>query len=867
MGSPGSRFDYFVIVLMENRNLCDLYAHDPPCTPAGTANYLTSLADQYAVSLNYHYGNVNPSLPNYLAISGGSDFGCAEYDGLPHSNPCTNATWAAPNFVDLLEGASPSLTWKAYMEDLPTNPGNCTNGDLSSGNYSVRHNPFQYYGDIRGTPARCARVVPAGPISGSDGTFLNDLNSTETASNFNWLTPNNCHSMHSCSIAAGDAYLQSLVPQILSSTIFTTQRALLAVIFDEGYGHPTWASFAGPAAKNGYTSTAYYDHYSLLKTIETNWGLPPLTTYDENAEDMTELLQPGPLPFSADFTSTPANPTIGQNVTFTAASSGGTPPVTVAWTFGDGEAASGNPVTHAYGDAGTFPVQVTATDSEMQNATQSRSIRVSGSSPILPTFCPAGYGITNWRGLEPHSSIQIDSDSQFDVGHGVRGGTGTQADPYLISDWYLNGSLEPTTYSMLRIAKTDVYVTIKNVFIFKMDSPSQWVGLEVGGPSDDVTTEFVTIQNVDVEVTHASGIGIWSGSGAITVRDSCVNMEAAVDWTYGVFAARHTTTVTIAHNYINAHTVGSAFHTTGIHVSDAWVSGAQSATGIVVDGNLVVNATSAGILLESSSGTEVKFNTIYDNYPGRKLVGPNYPVGIQVQQKAVNATVHDNEIYNVRWGILVGADYGRYHNNKVHNCDWGVYIANNGEWTGISSNVTVADNTVAWSIANSVYHLPTDANHDSLWLVDLPNTGLIPTDFSKVLVRWPAANPPTKVEYEVRSGNLLKVRIAFPAPIGWIFDIGGTTGTELVKITFSVPSGQSISTFAMNALSINRVAWSLANSAAASFTGTGFTPSTSYALKKDGLVIQCLVSTSAGVLTTSLPASVMANYELVQGTC
>jgi hypothetical protein len=123
------------------------------------------------------------------------------------------------------------------------------------------------------------------------------------------------------------------------------------------------------------------------------------------------------------------------------------------------------------------------------------------------------------------------------------------------------------------------------------------------------------------------------------------------------------------------------------------------------------------------------------------------------------------------------------------------------------------------------------------------------------------------VEYEVRSGNFLKVRIAFPAPIGWIFDIGGTTGTEVVKVTFSVPSGQSISTFALNALSINRVAWSLANSAAASFTGTGFTPSASYTLKKDGLVIQCLISTSAGVLTTSLPASVAALYELVQGTC
>jgi len=861
--SPGTYFDYFVIILMENHNLCDLYAHNPPCNPPGTATYMTSLADQYAISRNYHYGNVNPSLPNYLAISGGTDFGCANYDGTPHSNACTNAAWAAQNFVDLFEGANPSLTWKAYMQDMPTNPGDCTNGDSDSGNYVVRHNPFQYYSDIRNTPARCSRVVPSGPNSGSDATFLSNLGSTSTASNFMWLTPNNCNNMHSCSIGTGDTYLSNLVPQILNSNIFTTQRALLALVFDEGYSNPTWASFAGPVSKTAYTSSTYYDHYSLLKTIESNWGLPSLTSNDGNAAAMSEFLQSGPPPFTVDFTFTPTNPGIGQTVTFTATTSGGTPPITFAWTFGDGGTATGNPVTHAYSTSGSFTAQVTATDSALHTATKSKTV-----STLTPKFCPSGYGITNLGALRQHSSILIDSNTLFDAAHGVRSGSGTLADPYIISDWYFDASGESAKPYMLRIEKTDKYVTIRNVFIFKMDSANQYVGLEIGEYPTDVTTKFVTIQNVNVEAKHAYGIGVRGGSDTITVKDSCVNLDANVDWNYGMVTMRNTRTVTFQHNYVNAFTSSSTYHTVGIHLSDFWISDAQSATGIVADNNLIENATASGIISESSSLTEVKFNKIYHNYPGMKVVDINYPRGIQVQQKSVNASVHDNEIYKVHWGIQIGADYGRYYNNKIHDSDWGVYILNNGAWGGISSNYTVAYNTVAWSIVNQVYRLPDDANHDSLWIVDIPNSGVTPTDFSKILTKWPAASPPTAVEYEVKSGGILWVRVTFPAPTGLIFDVSsGFSGAEIIKVTYSVPSGQSMSTFTMTTLTIATTTWSMTNSAVVTFAGTGFTPNVHYALKKSGAVIQCLTSTGTGGLSATIAAGAIATYDLIKGGC
>ena len=270
--APGLNFDYVVTVIMENHNLCDIYAH---C--GGSAQYMTSLADAYSISLNYHYANTNPSLPNYLALSGGTTFGCTS-----NTNPntgCATAAWNAPNIVDRVLAAG--LTFKAYMESMPSN---CTGSD--SGPYAVRHDPFVYYNDIVSNSTRCDRVVPAGTAGSA---LLTDLLSTSTASNYMWMTPDVCNDMHDCTIAVGDAYLSVLVPAILATPVFATERAALFVVFDEGYGNPTYAAWTGPVVKTNYTSSTYYDAYSVLKTIESNWNLPPLTGNDGNATSMDEF--------------------------------------------------------------------------------------------------------------------------------------------------------------------------------------------------------------------------------------------------------------------------------------------------------------------------------------------------------------------------------------------------------------------------------------------------------------------------------------------------------------------------------------------------------------------------------------------------
>jgi hypothetical protein len=304
-------FNYVVVIVMENQGLGDIINN--PSAP-----FMNQLASSYSLATNYTAVN-HPSLPNYLSMISGQDF--ASWSKTDHNPAPGYSAGNATNIIDSLE--SRGLSWKAYMEDYPSScgsncsPGNCFLGDTGTGQYAARHDPFVYFDDIVNSTARCSGIVPAnsGGNGGPDDLFLSDLASPSTASNFMWLTPNLCNDMHSTStctngctsdgnpvcVADGDRYLSSVVPQILSSNLFTHQKAALFVTFDEGNGYCplngssrdcVYSVWAGSAVKTNFQSTNQYTHFSFLKTLETMWKLPPLTNNDRNAMPMTEFFAP-----------------------------------------------------------------------------------------------------------------------------------------------------------------------------------------------------------------------------------------------------------------------------------------------------------------------------------------------------------------------------------------------------------------------------------------------------------------------------------------------------------------------------------------------------------------------------------------------
>jgi hypothetical protein len=93
----------------------------------------------------------------------------------------------------------------------------------------------------------------------------------------------------------------------------------------------------------------------------------------------------------------------GGNDSFTATASGGTPPYTYSWNFGDGTPiASGISTTHIY-PAGTYTIALTVTDASSAMSQASQSVTVHG-SPLNIDSWQVNWNITDHHGVEIYNS-------------------------------------------------------------------------------------------------------------------------------------------------------------------------------------------------------------------------------------------------------------------------------------------------------------------------------------------------------------------------------------------------------------------------------------------------------------------------------
>ena len=242
------------------------------------------------------------------------------------------------NIVDQLDAKH--VTWKAYMQSL----NDCVSGvstpsgivgetsykfDAACGVapygaqlYERKHNPFVTYDDVANNAARMANIVDL-------SQFTTDLANNKLPE-YSWISPDQCHDMHGTStagspcdysqeqsiISMGDAFLKQTVHQIMSSRVWKENTAIF-VTWDEadytGAGFQGFGDDSGccdsPSgeggghvltlvitkqnqARNGQrVSFVPYNHFSMLSTIEKNFGLPCLANTCDiaNVKPMTGL--------------------------------------------------------------------------------------------------------------------------------------------------------------------------------------------------------------------------------------------------------------------------------------------------------------------------------------------------------------------------------------------------------------------------------------------------------------------------------------------------------------------------------------------------------------------------------------------------
>jgi hypothetical protein len=246
----------------------------------GSANapYINGLARRGALATRY-YAIAHPSLPNYIALTGGSEFGI--------TRDCAACQVDGTNIVGQLDTAG--RTWKAYFEDLDSNrrPGPTTQ------RYNPHYNPFVYYETVRGVDSNRDRVV-------GFQALRSDLHGGRVA-DFIWIAPGVRHDGHNSSLRAADRYASRLVPQVLQAL---GPGGILYLTWDEGsrqdlrgVGGPGGGRIAliaaGGTARRRTRTAVLANHYALLRTLEAGFGLQPLRNAGDRSTPLLRgLLEP-----------------------------------------------------------------------------------------------------------------------------------------------------------------------------------------------------------------------------------------------------------------------------------------------------------------------------------------------------------------------------------------------------------------------------------------------------------------------------------------------------------------------------------------------------------------------------------------------
>lgn len=269
---PVPRYDHIFLIVMENHDYDGIIG-------AKDAPHLNALANTYGLATNY-WAVSHPSEPNYVAMIGGSTFGITD------DASYTQHQISAPYLGSQLEDAH--LTWKSYQQGLPTAgyPGEtASSGD---GVYASKHNPFLNYLAHYPASQRSVEMQKSVPYS----ELQADL-SAGAVPNLSFIVPSLCEDMHGDSacgsvnlVSEGDTFAYGLVNQILASSVWSQGNNAIVITWDEGQvglgftptnpvgdgGHVATIVVAnhGP---HGLQDKTAYNHYSLLLTIESAFGL------------------------------------------------------------------------------------------------------------------------------------------------------------------------------------------------------------------------------------------------------------------------------------------------------------------------------------------------------------------------------------------------------------------------------------------------------------------------------------------------------------------------------------------------------------------------------------------------------------------
>jgi hypothetical protein len=268
-------FDHYVQIVLENEDAVNVEQ----------VPYMDSLAKRGVLFDNF-YAVAHPSYPNYLAMISGHTFIEDKQHAQPDSIAYKRSQMGdaqmlidARTLVDGLEAQHTS--WNAFAEDYPDTdqyPKTC-NFEGVSGLYARKHFPFLSFKEFHDHPELCSHIRNLKWFR------------ADSLAGYTFIAPNLNHDGHDAPLSTAVKWLKGFIDPLLAMP-GVMDSTLIVVTFDEsassvrqsvlGSKRPNvvYTVFLGNMVNAGTRSNVPYNHFNLLRTVETNFGLSPSVAPD-----------------------------------------------------------------------------------------------------------------------------------------------------------------------------------------------------------------------------------------------------------------------------------------------------------------------------------------------------------------------------------------------------------------------------------------------------------------------------------------------------------------------------------------------------------------------------------------------------------
>jgi hypothetical protein len=212
--------------------------------------YTYGLAEEYGYATHWNALR-HPSLPNYLAMAGGSTYGIDDDDS-PEEHPLSG-----PNVFGV--AISAGKTAKTYQESMTQN---CQLTD--SGQYAVKHNPWAYFVDDRDN---CNQFDVA--TGTAESGVLHDDIVAGALPNIGQVTPNLENDAHDGTLPTADAWIKQWMQLILASPDWKSGRLAVIITADEDDGSQgnTVLTVVIHPSQHHHVVDAELSHYSWTRLM------------------------------------------------------------------------------------------------------------------------------------------------------------------------------------------------------------------------------------------------------------------------------------------------------------------------------------------------------------------------------------------------------------------------------------------------------------------------------------------------------------------------------------------------------------------------------------------------------------------------